>query len=333
VPVGLFRFINALSNSQKTFSYSVQPSGAFELERRESDTSVNLSRIVPGANGNAALGHRTTADSIEKRYKVIGFGTQEAIEPADGNEGAAEDGMTPEGLSGTPARRAEFGWYVFPLRQIEKLFGRSTVESASIKLTAVVSLPAWWDSITIRTSTEWLHPGSLEPVKEVVFLEPDDDTATAQRSLRHRKLAGSRPLGRHNEFRIELPLRLEYIRNHFLDADTSRPTLYQLHIPRNELTACQEADIVIKGERLWRSTVVTVGGQKASLIQVMPDMRGVVAHFDSIAPPIHPVRRPTVTIWTSEGQVALPGVVEIDVPGPITQRIKAGKEPCGEGDG
>ncbi|MBL9060183.1 MAG: hypothetical protein JNK88_09200, partial [Mangrovicoccus sp.] len=42
--------------------------------------------------------------------------------------------------------------------------------------------------------------------------------------------------------------------------------------------------LAIPGDRLWRSTVVTLDGLKADRIEVMPDMRGILATFDPALP-------------------------------------------------
>ena len=70
--------------------------------------------------------------------------------------------------------------------------------------------------------------------------------------------------------------------------------------------------VTIPGERLWRSTVVTLDGRKASQIEVMPNMEGILATFGepastaATAPepaPASPPSRRTrdLTVWTSEG--------------------------------
>ncbi len=43
--------------------------------------------------------------------------------------------------------------------------------------------------------------------------------------------------------------------------------------------------LLITGERLWRNTVVTLGGQKADRIEILPDMVGIVATFRCIETP------------------------------------------------
>ncbi len=44
--------------------------------------------------------------------------------------------------------------------------------------------------------------------------------------------------------------------------------------------SCSKNDIVIPGSRLWRSATVTLGGQPANKITVLPNMQGIIASFD-----------------------------------------------------
>jgi hypothetical protein len=65
--------------------------------------------------------------------------------------------------------------------------------------------------------------------------------------------------------------------------------------------------LAIPGNRLWRSTVVTLDGLTANRIEVMPDMRGIVATFNEPSGPdavIRPELLPgphSLVVWTSEG--------------------------------
>lgn len=43
-----------------------------------------------------------------------------------------------------------------------------------------------------------------------------------------------------------------------------------------------EAEILIEGQNLWRSTVVTIGAQRSRGILVLPNMKGIIAEFDKI---------------------------------------------------
>jgi hypothetical protein len=73
----------------------------------------------------------------------------------------------------------------------------------------------------------------------------------------------------------------------------------------------EQLTLPIAGSRLWRSTQVTLDGLKADRIEVMPDMRGILATFN--APDLNGVsRKPAelsegpheLVVWTSEGHDA-----------------------------
>ena len=95
------------------------------------------------------------------------------------------------------------------------------------------------------------------------------------------------------------------------------------------VTACRPASLLLPGRRLWRSAVVTLGSQVADEIQVLPNMRGIIAKFDQVeVPPGWPHLEPVVmddnavyaphkapvTVWTSEGSSTLRRRAAIHVP-------------------
>ena len=293
-----------MSDSQRTFSYSVQPSGSFSLQQRSSTSAWDWTSLLTGqpTRSQIAAGGDTTESWIEKQYRIIGFGAQ-VDQALNGDSGG--DAI------GARDRRAKFGWYVFPANTHGRLFGAPVMDSANVKLSALVSLPAWWENVDIKITASWRDPNAPNTVK---VLEGEE-----------------KPVVR--ELRVELPTRLEFIRNHFPNTATIRPSLYRLHIPQLTLRACEEANIVLKGERLWRSTVVTLGAQKSTLIQVMPDMRGIIAHFGKVIPvgvpenTEDPVGIP-VTVWTSEGQKSVVDTVSIRSSDDVLKRIRDGLSPC-----
>jgi len=78
------------------------------------------------------------------------------------------------------------------------------------------------------------------------------------------------------------------------------------------ITAEKPADILIRGNHLWRSTVVTLEGQPADNITVLPDMKGIVARFDSVSRQwVGADRR--LWVFTSEGE-AYAGQVTVESP-------------------
>lgn len=298
VPIGLFRFISLISNSQKTFSYSVQPSGVFDLQRRDSKSSWQFSSLFsnPGGGSQIASGGDTSKNWIEKQYRIIGYGAQ-----VDGTA----DQDTKEQKSRLSDRYAKFGWYIFPGDTRGYIFGAPVMESANVKLSALISLPAWWESVNIIIRTKWLEGYS-----------PDNWDGATNGAAEPQVL------------RVELPTRLEFIRNHFPNTASIRPSLYQLQLPQIALRACEEANVVLRGERLWRSTVVTLGSQKSSLIQVMPDMHGIIARFDKIVPAQEKSYSESITVWTSEGQKTVFDTADIQVPEAASERISRGESPC-----
>ena len=105
------------------------------------------------------------------------------------------------------------------------------------------------------------------------------------------------------------------------------------------VTAGRPASLLLPGRRLWRSAVVTLGSQVADEIQVLPNMRGIIAKFDQVQVPTGwphieqtetgrdagdaphnkdasdaPHKAP-VTVWTSEGSNTLRRRAAIHVPG------------------
>ena len=69
--------------------------------------------------------------------------------------------------------------------------------------------------------------------------------------------------------------------------------------------------IVIKGEHLWRSTVVTIGSQQADAITVLPSMNGIIAEFDFVDPPAEGRELMELVVWTSEGEDTANEMIEI----------------------
>jgi hypothetical protein len=199
--------------------------------------------------------------------------------------------------AGAPAEEAtraryedviDFGWaFVKPGRQ------RATQVSQLV----LVSVPAYIDRLELDVTTGWL----------------DDDAGP---------IAGTR---RSETMAVVLPPDYEAL-DTLVIGGTKRqgPVIDDSQFAGAcgsvRVRACAKADLLIPGERLWRSTSVTLGGQIADRITVMPDMRGIVATFDPVEPPLDPAnpRKPLI-VWTSESSARLGAPVEIDWPGDCQQ--------------
>lgn len=64
------------------------------------------------------------------------------------------------------------------------------------------------------------------------------------------------------------------------------------------LTAGRKQTMVVRGKRLWYGTVVTLGSQKADVIELLPGSNGVIATFDCLQEPEGPAM---LQAWSSEG--------------------------------
>ena len=85
-----------------------------------------------------------------------------------------------------------------------------------------------------------------------------------------------------------------------------QPKILDLFMGVVQVRACNRADILIPGLRLWRSTTVTLGSQRADRIVVLPNMHGIIATFNTIQiPNVAPgPKRDAETklrVWTSQG--------------------------------
>lgn len=88
------------------------------------------------------------------------------------------------------------------------------------------------------------------------------------------------------------------------------PAIFDRLMERKSIRACQEASILIPGARLWRSSLVTLAGQPADQITVMPNMRGIMAHFKQVRPLVGR-EEARLQVWTSEGSDRIDGKIAI----------------------
>ena len=93
---------------------------------------------------------------------------------------------------------------------------------------------------------------------------------------------------------------------------------------RITLETGRRGDVILKGGRLWRSTEVTLGSQKADEIVVLPNMEGIIATFRCVRPQIP--RIVDLRVWTSEG-VTGPGLsAELSDPQDAAERTGTASE-------
>jgi hypothetical protein len=276
--VGLLNFARMARKHVTAFTYSVTPkessdSVSFTLS---TDSRVDGRNLLPGEAGTAALQMRREALSrtLERRNAVVGF----SVFTNDGS--------------------AEFGWLISPRHTA--IVGQRQVQvqtPGQYPLSALVSLPSWWNQVRLEVTTSWIGKDgeivkAAEPVEHVVDVPTDFEPLEAI-------LLGIEQLG---------------------------PELMESRLDPVLLTACRPGDIVIPGRRLWRSTKVTLGYQTANSIAVLPNMKGIIARFSEVQNQVsvseaedHPTGRAleilrTVRVWTSQGSLTLPTPARIGIP-------------------
>lgn len=212
-------------------------------------------------------------------------------------------GFTPRAPTGTlqEARAAAFGWIVGPSRLGPGADSVNLVVDQA-RLGALVAVPSWWRTVLLRVCTRFIRDSDLPtlPDMDVHGVDAKQPESPASCWVHALRLPGTAA-----EFDRRLGMqvvRFPYIRT--LPQDDNL----------QELVVGQSGSVLIEGGRLWRSTEVIVGAQRANKIRVMPNMEAIVATFDCVLRPARfdveadypassdyaAVRAP-LRIWTSEG--------------------------------
>lgn len=312
VESGLFSFIRDLQQSSSVFSYAVTPKQAVQalVVDEQTDRSAAVAASANGVGGQMGGESSVGFSGVREQPLVVGFGNALGGDHSEIQGGA----------------QIEFGWFISPPVQGTDNKGLHRAHAAAqYALTALVSVPAWWDVIDLKVERAWLnHDG-----KKIAAPEESGPPKDAVVS-------------------IDLPRDLESISSLLLDRSAG-PEIEEGKMEPIAVTACRPAAVLLPGRRLWRSAVVTLGSQPADEIHVLPNMRGIIAKFDRIDMPSGwtntqvPHKAP-VTVWTSEGsrtlrkraQIRLPstyGDTEEAVASILYPNGTCKPEPTGEGAG
>lgn len=291
--------------------YAVEPRIKNRVDRTSSESKLFLGGGAalpePLADLDVRLGREAEAshDRLDAPPTVIGFGQ---LRGRDGS-----------------GRQASFGWTFLPDRP------DGTHGATTHTLAAVLSVPSWWTQLQLTVRQCWGRRGSLS---DALLRDPYRAEARCTGTDHQYGLA---PAGRVS-YTVDLPETTDRITEVFDFEVIKVPNIKQ--DPTEDLAtleAGRPGAITLEGDRLWRGTMVTLGGQRADTITVLPDMKGVVARFDCVQPPPGarhftkfetmnketPERFPAnwpsrskVMVWTSQGNV--PANAEIY---PFRQRL------------
>ncbi len=276
---GLFEFLRTV-HSAEAYAYAVFPKADVAGVIESDNNAVN------GSGGPVGFSSRLSRQESRSAISVINFAT-----------------------GGSSDVKFDFGWaFIEPGAQ----------KPRQLSQTVLVSVPAFLEELNLTVRTGWLdRDGSDTMIDRISTSDPDAIHAAFASAL-----SGYREL----EMTVPLPPDYEALSSLIDSGDAQRrPRISPYRIGCGDVKgteavpvrivdlycgmtvqAGEPAKFVIEGVRLWRSTVVTLNGQTASRIQVLPDMRGIVASFDKVDPPYSKNGKPVrglLKIWTSEGSV------------------------------
>jgi hypothetical protein len=287
-------FFRRLEYDETVYSYAVTPK---ESVQRIASTTRNLRATTMlmalggqsrGANIEQAMefankAHQLT-ESIRRQPLIVGFADSRIERATD------IDRATPK----APITR--FGWLIGPKfegiqRKFEAEFAHIPIQNA---LSAVISVPSWWKSVALETRACWLSSRDSSLWSNGTFEKLCTERSTKEPPPYTVKLPG------HVE---EIPRRLGYTVGR-------RPRIAGFGRDVGSYFVGQkDAQMIINGLDLWRSTVVTMGGQRADWIEVMPNMKGIIARFGEITEPPRWKQAcwtdVEIYVWTSEGRTDL----------------------------
>lgn len=171
--------------------------------------------------------------------------------------------------------KVEVGWLIGPKFEAKKRFSdEPTFSHTAIQngLNAVVAVPAWWRRFDVKIKPSWRGGKNLEVRKPLSSIPPTT---------------------------VTLPGDILAITD--LLRGAPKPQVWE-NIPFT-LVKGQPAQLLIQGANLWRGSVVTVGSQSTSDIEVLAAMDGIIAKFGPITEPLG--KDVPVRVWTSAGMVVV----------------------------
>lgn len=281
VNTGLANFISEMrDHSTAVYTYAVTPKERVQRVYGNSLAAGSLGVSVGAEQGGvgASLAHSNAreaqANAIMRQPQVVGY-----------SPNAHQSG------------EATLGWLIGPRYKVsgdpDGLVSFRHVPTQHT-LTGLISVPSWWNELTLVTRTYWLDENGVEFTEEGKELTPD---VKAEKG---------------NGVKISLPSDWTSIVN-ILNPKSRKPEIDEEDSSAGPdvLMACERGSVIIRGSQLWRSTVVTLGGQQADSISVLPNMKGIIATFKVVKPSVSGSEE--LYLWTSEGEahvrtIAISGV-------------------------
>jgi hypothetical protein len=261
-------------------TYSVMPGK--EVQRLQLLDKQALVMEAEDREGGLLLwrGHEIAETAgLEREPVILGIGdwgsrtdgaSSDASATQPGDPTGAGSKKTQTGMSGgaegskTKPPETKFAWVVLPRGEVSGAH-RAEQRPDHVTMNAVVSVPSWWKNVHLNVVTCWLDSTNL-----VEKFDPD-------------KLCNGSNVDR--QFEVALPGNASEVMTKLRFEVLTFPYLLgPQRQPQNVLEVGREGSLIILGGRLWRSPKVLMGNQIADRIEVLPDMKGIVAHFNCVRP-------------------------------------------------
>lgn len=267
INTGLANFVSDLRDHNTVmYTYAVTPKERVQriygntLAANSTGVSVGAESAGLGASLSHANAREARANAIMRQPQLVGY--------------------SPEAYR---SGEATMGWLIGARYRISNdAKGHVSFRHvpAQHTLTGIISVPSWWTELNLVTKTFWLDESGHE------FTEEGEELIAGE-------YAGSGMVTT-----IALPADLASIVD-ILDPKRREPRVTSTVAIPSVLMACEQGTVIIEGSQLWRSTVVTLGGQVADSISVLPNMRGIIATFNLVAASKSGAE--PLSLWTSEG--------------------------------
>ncbi|MDA1097739.1 MAG: hypothetical protein O2967_02050 [Proteobacteria bacterium] len=328
-------FYQALKNAP-VYSYAVSPKESIQRVAnlsshvQELNLALNTAaKVSSSANIEGLISllrsEQKRVQSIKRQPLIVGFSDRYF----------ATGKYSYNGLIERPPAVTHFGWLIGPKFDIgeKPTFHHVPIQNA---VAAVVSVPSWWKRAKIEVASCFVAPAhttmlltksDAEGSKSICGpekKEADTNSGTGKNTTGDASKEARRNK-RNFDFKIRLPGRADEIPRKIGYAVGRSPRLTSQGSLGALYVGQKEAKLLLFGIDLWRSTVVTVGSQKADGIEILPDMKGIIARFDDVKAPLRwgiegrdgAQRRGNfckahaeLFVWTSEGKTE-PQIVTI----------------------
>lgn len=256
--------------------------------------SIAASDPSSGASANAAAQYSRQAvgraAALERVPSVVGY--------------SISDGPFSE--RSAASQRTVFGWVLGP-RAVLNPQGEIEMQQTlrSYDLSVDLSVPSWWDAVTIQTWTAWgpspqaLAGGTIADALLVANAGNSDSANNRAANAPYRTVRV--PLANDTD-------RFRGFTDALLAAAGAGPRVDS--VVGGPINACSATSIALLGDNLWRAERAMVFGQVIGRekIDVLPDMRGIIVEVPKFDPRPYFTANPELTIFTRNGGIPVDGI-------------------------